>query len=129
MSIACLDRQRHPMSPKSTLGRIPSSKLAPSHAAAVINHETSHVQNKEASKKSIRVYAMHHRNRQNGRSAELWIAHRNGSKASGANAQLLAAKMERESEKFTARKLALTGKKTIGLFSLTLGLTWNRICK
>lgn len=62
---------------------------------------------------------MHRKNQRRYRNAVLLIVHLSGSKENGVNVQHLAAKMEQEKEKFTARKSALMGK----LMKLNLKLT------
>jgi len=50
------------------------------------------------------------RNRLNGKSADRWIAHHNGWKVNGPNAQLHADRMARENEKFIVKLLKQTGE-------------------
>lgn len=58
----------------------------------------------------MRLYATRRRSRLNGKSAGLWTALPNGLRPNGANAQRRADRMEREREKFTARKSAQMGE-------------------
>jgi hypothetical protein len=105
----CLVQLLRQKSLKFTHGLTRSLKHVQSLAAVAINREMSHAQSRERLKRLTKLYVIHRKNQRSGKSVEVWIAHLSGLKANGVNVRHRADKMEQESEKFIAKKLALMG--------------------